>query len=80
MYNFLPAENLASSELLENLNVAHKKLNQSKNGVVLFDFEMKLGSTSVKSSDWRENLLYVPPVDYRDRKYKDADELLCAII
>ena len=51
MYNFLPAENLASSELLENLNVAHKKLNQSKNGVVLFDFEMKLGSTSVKSSD-----------------------------
>ena len=80
MYNFLPAENLISSELLENLNVAHKKLTQSENGAVLFDFKMKLGSSSVKRSDLGENLLYVTPVDYREREYKDADELLCAII
>ena len=48
MYNFLLAENSVSSELLENLNIVHKKLTQSKNGAVSFDFKMKSGSSSVK--------------------------------
>ena len=34
MYNFLPAENSVSSELLQNLNVVHKNITQSKNGAV----------------------------------------------
>ena len=62
-----------SYELLENLNVVHKKLTQSKNGAVPFAFKMKLGSSSVKRSVLGEILLYVTEVDYRE-------ELLCFII
>ena len=79
MHNFLPAENSVSSELLENLNVVHKKLT-SKKGAVQFDFKMKLGSSSVKRSALGEILLSVTAVDYRDREYSDTKELLCAII
>ena len=73
MYSFLPAKNSVSSELLENLNVVHKKLTQSNNGAVPFAFKMKLGSSSVKRSVLGEILFYVIAVDYRE-------ELLCAII
>ena len=59
MYSFLPAKNLVSSELLENLNVVHKKLTQSKSGAVPFAFKMKLGNTSFKRSVLGEILLYV---------------------
>ena len=73
MYSFLPAKNSVSSELLENLNVVHKKHTQSKDDAVPFAFKIKLGSSSVKRSVLGEILLYVTIVDYRE-------ELLCAII
>ena len=79
-YSFLPAKISVSSELLENLNVVRKKLTQSKNGAVPFDFKIKLRSSSVKRSVLREILLYDTAVDYRDSEYNDAEELLCAII
>ena len=69
MYSFLLSENSVSSELLENLHVYHKRLTQSKNGVVTFDFKMKLGSTFVKRSILREILLYLTAVVCTDREY-----------
>ena len=39
MWSFLPAKNPVPSELLENLNVVHKKLTQSKNGAIPFAFK-----------------------------------------
>ena len=57
-----------SSELLENLHVYHKRLTQSKNGVVTFDFKMKLGSTFVKRY-FERNLLYLTAVVCTDREY-----------
>ena len=80
MYNFLPAEDSVSPELLENINVVHKKITQSKNGTVPFDFKIKLGRSSVKRSVLGEILLHITAVDYRDREYNNAEELLCAII
>ena len=62
---FLQKKSLPS-ELLKNLNVAHQKLTQSKNGAIPFAFKMKLGSSSVKRSVLREILLYVKAVDYRE--------------
>ena len=50
MGNFLPTANSVSSELLENLNILHKKLPQSKIGKVPFDLKVKLGSLSVTRS------------------------------
>ena len=41
---------------------------------------MKLGSSSVKASALGEILFYVTALDYKDREYNDAEELLCAII
>ena len=41
---------------------------------------MKFGSSSVKGNVLGEILLYVTAVDYRSREYKDAEELVCAII
>ena len=73
IYNFLPAQNSAYSELLENLNVVHKKNIQSKNGAIPFDFKMKLGSSSLKRSVLGEILLYFTAVDY-------SEKLLWAII
>ena len=80
MYSFLLSENSVSSELLENLHVDHKRLTQSKNGVVTFDFKMKLGSTFVKRRILGEILLYVAAVVYRDREYSNFKELLCVIV
>ena len=80
MYSFLLSENSVSSELLENLHVDHKRLTQSKNGVVTFDFKMKLGSTFVKRSISGEILLYVGAVVYRDREYSNFEELLCIMV
>ena len=78
MSNFLRAENSVSSEFLEVLPV-HKKLTQSKSGAVPFNFKMKLGSSSVKRSVLGKILLYFTAVDYRNREYNDAEELLCTI-
>ena len=80
MGNFLPIANSVSSELLENLNILHKKLPQSKNGKVLFDLKVKLGSLSVKRSVLGKIWFHVTAVDYKDREYNDAEELLCSII
>ena len=79
MYSFLLSENSVSSELLENLHVDHKRLTQPKNGVVTFDFKMKLGSTFVKRSILKEILLYLTAV-CTDREYSNAEELLCVIV
>ena len=79
MYSFLLSENSVSSELLENLHVDHKSLTQPKNGVVTFDFKMKLGSTFVKRSILKEILLYLTAV-CTDREYSNAEELLCVIV
>ena len=76
MYSFLLSENSVYSELLENLHVDHKRLTQSKNGVVTFDFKMKLGSTFVKRSILREILLYLTAVVCTDREYSIAEEVL----
>ena len=56
-----------------------KKLTQSKNGAVLFDFKMKLPSSSVKRSVFLAIFLYLAAVDYRDREYNDSEELLCTM-
>ena len=50
MDNFLPTANSVFSELLENLNILHKKLPQSKIGKVPFDLKVNLGSLSVTRS------------------------------
>ena len=80
MYSFLLSENSVSSELLENLHVDHKRLTQPKNGVVTFDFKMKLGSTFVKRSILREILLYLTTVVCTDREYSNVEELSCVIV
>ena len=80
MYSFLLPENSVSFELLEKLNIDHKRLSQLKSGVATFDFKMKLGSTFVERSILREIFLYVTAVVCRDRAYNNAEELLCAII
>ena len=79
MYNFLRAENSVSSDFLEILTV-HKKLTQSKSGAVPYNFKMTLGSSSVKRSVLGKILLYFTAMDYRNREYNDAGELLCTII
>ena len=71
---------LACTTFFKNLIVVHKKIIQSKNGAVPFHFKIKLGGSCVKISVLGEILLHVTAVDYRDREYNDAEELLCAII
>ena len=66
--------------LLENLHVVHKRLSQSKSGVVTFNIKMKLGSKFVERSVLREILLYVTTVVCRDREYSNAEELLYVIV
>ena len=80
MYSFLLSENSVSSELLENLHVYHKRLTQSKNGVVTFDFKMKLGSTFVNRYFERNFVVSYSSSLYGQRIYSNAEELLCVII
>ena len=80
MYNFLPAENSVSPELLENLNVVHRKLRQSKDGAISFDFKMKLENPSFKGSVLGKIMKYATALDCKDREYNEVEELLWVII
>ena len=69
-----------SSKLLENLNVVHKKLSQSKVDAISFDFKMKFENPSVMRSILGKILNYVTALGCKDRKYNESEELLWDII